>query len=174
MRAAGLHSQRIETIPLHGGSLRLEAGRRGGDAAAAWMQREREAGLNTPHALKPLAHRVAHLRHTLPDRLARARKEGARVAAYGAAAKGVVMLETCGIGATELDFVVDRNVHKQGLHMPGTHQPIKDVSALLDEMPDYVLLLAWNFKNEIMAQQAEYIERGGKFIVPVPTPKIVD
>jgi C-methyltransferase C-terminal domain len=68
---------------------------------------------------------------------------------------------------------VDRNVHKIGHYMPGTRQPIKDVAALLDEQPDYVLLLAWNFKDEIMAQQAEYIARGGKFIVPIPSPEIL-
>ena len=166
MRAAGLHTQRIETIPLHGGSLRLEAGRRGGDAAAAWMQREREAGLNTPHALKPLAHRVAHLRHTLPDRLARARKEGARVAAYGAAAKGVVMLETCGIGATELDFVVDRNPAKQGRFLPGSGLPIVAENRIADA--DVLLLLAWNHAGEILDQQRDFGARGGRWILPQP------
>jgi hypothetical protein len=68
---------------------------------------------------------------------------------------------------------VDRNVHKQGLHMPGTHQPILPPEALLERQPEYVLLLAWNFKDEIMAQQQEYSDRGGRFIVPVPNPMVV-
>jgi len=69
--------------------------------------------------------------------------------------------------------VVDRNVHKQGLHMPGTHQPILDPSVLLEDRPDYVLLLAWNFKDEIIAQQRDYLDAGGRFIVPVPTPEVL-
>ena len=71
------------------------------------------------------------------------------------------------------DFVVDRNVHKQGLLMPGVHIPIRAPEALLEEQPDYLLLLAWNFKDEIVAQQREYAERGGRFIVPVPEPVIL-
>jgi hypothetical protein len=72
-----------------------------------------------------------------------------------------------------VDYVVDRNVHKQGLHMPGTHLPIGDPSVLVEDRPDYLLLLAWNYRDEIMRQQAEYRELGGRFIVPVPAPRIV-
>ena len=78
-----------------------------------------------------------------------------------------------GIGADLVEFVVDRNDHKQGLLMPGVHLPIRPTSALLEEMPDYVLLLAWNFREEIAAQQREYLERGGRFIVPVPRPEVI-
>ncbi|MCZ7627715.1 MAG: hypothetical protein M5U19_00765 [Microthrixaceae bacterium] len=78
-----------------------------------------------------------------------------------------------GIGTELVDFVVDRNVHKQGLLMPGVHIPIRDPSALLEEQPDYLLLLAWNFKDEILAQQEEYRQRGGRFIVPIPRPEVL-
>ncbi len=95
------------------------------------------------------------------------------IAAYGAAAKGATLVNTVGLDTDLVDFVVDRNVHKQGLLMPGTHQPILDPAALVERRPDYVLLLAWNFKDEIMAQQQEYIALGGQFIVPVPEPAIL-
>ena len=86
-----------------------------------------------------------------------ARATARRVAAYGAAAKGATLLNTVGLDTDLVDFVVDRNVHKQGLLMPGMHQPILDPAALVEQQPDYVLLLAWNFDDEIMAQQDEYV-----------------
>ena len=100
-------------------------------------------------------------------------RQGKTIAAYGAAAKGTIMLNYAGLGRQLLDFVVDRNVHKQGLVMPGTHLPIRDPSALLETMPDFLLLLAWNYKDEIAEQQHEYLGRGGRFIVPVPRPEIL-
>jgi hypothetical protein len=98
---------------------------------------------------------------------------GHRIAAYGAAAKGSTLLNTTGIGTDLIDFVADRNVHKQGRYMPGVHIPICEPERLRAEMPDYVLLLAWNLKDEIMRQQAEYQRAGGKFIVPIPSPTVL-
>ena len=99
--------------------------------------------------------------------------EGKTLAAYGAAAKGATLINYVGIGTDLVDFVVDRNVHKQGKYMPGRHIPIFGPDELLEVQPDFVLLLAWNFAAEIMAQQAEYARRGGRFVVPVPEPKVV-
>jgi hypothetical protein len=101
------------------------------------------------------------------------RSEGKTIAAYGAAAKGSTLVNFVGIGPETIDYVVDRNVHKQGLLMPGTHLPIRDPSALLETMPDFLLLLAWNYRDEIAEQQREYLGRGGRFIVPVPRPEIL-
>jgi hypothetical protein len=105
--------------------------------------------------------------------LRRFRDEGKTVAGYGAAAKGATLVNYVGIGTDLVPYVVDRNVHKQGRYMPGTHQEILDPAVLLERQPDAVLLLAWNFADEIIRQQTEYRARGGKFIVPVPTPTVL-
>jgi hypothetical protein len=98
---------------------------------------------------------------------------GASIAAYGAPAKGNTLLNYFEIGTDILDFVADRSPHKQGLYTPGTHIPVVDTERLLRDQPDYVLILAWNFVEEIVAQQREYLARGGRFIVPVPEPTVI-
>jgi hypothetical protein len=95
------------------------------------------------------------------------------VAAYGAAAKGSTLLNCFNIGAETLDFVVDRSIYKQGLFMPGVHLPIYPPEKLLEERPEYVLLLTWNLADEILEQQDAYRRAGGRFIVPVPEPVVV-
>ena len=96
-----------------------------------------------------------------------------RSAAYGASAKGSTLLNYAGIGAETLDFVVDRSTVKQGWYTPGTHLPIFSAAKLLEAMPDYVLLLTWNFADEILEQQAEYRARGGRFVIPIPDVRFV-
>jgi hypothetical protein len=100
------------------------------------------------------------------------RAEGSSIAAYGATAKGATLLNYAGITHETIDFVADKNPHKQGFWTPGARLPIVDPAVLLERQPDYLLLLAWNFADEIIRQQATYAERGGRFILPIPTPTI--
>lgn len=97
---------------------------------------------------------------------------GQRIAAYGAAAKGTMLLNYLGAGPEIIDFVADRNTHKHGRYVPGVRIPITAPEELLRRQPDYVLILPWNLQDEVMRQQAEYRARGGKFIVPIPAPTI--
>ena len=99
--------------------------------------------------------------------------QGARIAAYGAAAKGVVLLNYCGIGPDLLTFVADRSPHKQGKRLPGVHLPVVEPHEVLFKSPDVLMVLAWNFFDEIRAQLADYEEEGGRFMIPVPEPRIV-
>jgi len=109
----------------------------------------------------------------MQELLTNLKADGSRIAAYGAAAKGTIMLNYIRAGRDVIDFVVDRNVHKQGKYMPGVRIPICAVSRLLREMPDYVLILPWNFRDEIISQQNAFRRKGGKFIVPIPKPVII-
>ncbi|MCA1684727.1 MAG: methyltransferase, partial [Planctomycetia bacterium] len=113
------------------------------------------------------------LGRSLRETLTALKRRGKRLAAYGASAKGSTLLNAFGIGADLLDYVVDRSPFKQGLYTPGTHLSIHPPGKLLEATPDYVLLLTWNFADEILAQQAEYRARGGRFVVPVPSVRVV-
>ncbi len=176
MRRHGLHLNDVEYFPdLHGGTLRWHIGHRHDPSKTAlrYLANEQAAGLDQFEYYERFAARVEKVRHDLRELLNDLRSQGCRVAAYGAAAKGATLLNYAGITTDLVEYVVDRNIHKQGLCMPGTHQPILDPTVLLERQPDYVLLLAWNFRNEIVGQQAEYVARGGRFIVPVPTPEVI-
>lgn len=173
----GLAVADVERIPVHGGSLRVFVRRRGTSAPAPavldLLGEEAAWGVADPAPYDAFALRVTKLRAELVALLDGLKSDGARIAAYGAAAKGSTLLNVFGIGAGTLDFVVDRSTVKVGRYMPGVHLRIDPPERLLDEMPDYLLLLAWNLADEIMAQQSEYRRRGGRFIVPVPVPEVV-
>jgi SAM-dependent methyltransferase len=165
----------VEYFPdLHGGTMRWTVSHGGSPSAAVreTLARERAAGVDEFGYYESFGSRVTALRDELRALLLDLKGGGATIAAYGAAAKGATLCNYVGIDRELVDFVVDRNEHKQGRYMPGTHQPIVGPDALLERQPDYVLLLAWNFRREIMEQQAEYARRGGRFIVPVPSPRI--
>jgi SAM-dependent methyltransferase len=162
----------VERVPIHGGSLRLWIAHAGSEvrpSVAALLAEERALGMTRIDYYRDFAARVSTLRDNLVAHLRRLKADGKHVAAYGAAAKGAVLLNYAQIGGDLLDFVSDRSPHKQGRFLPGVRIPIRGPEALLKDRPDFVLLLAWNFEEEIRAQQAEYLRQGGRFIVPVPT-----
>jgi hypothetical protein len=172
--AAGLGITRIDRVPVHGGSLRVYAGIKTGHCREAQelAQQEMSAGLHSLAAYEQFAARVSEhrrlLRSFLCDRLTRGRS----LAAYGAPAKGNTLLNYCGIDTSIIPFTVDRNPRKVGKFTPGMHIPVRPVSALLDQRPDEVLILAWNFAREIMRQQEAYRVQGGRFITPLPAPVV--
>ena len=175
MRRNGVFLNDVEHLGIHGGSLRwyVEPREDVSDVVAKYLKEEEEDGLTRFEYYGSFGARVAGIKRRLLELLGGLKAAGKTIAAYGAAAKGATLLNYVGIGRDLVDFVVDRNVHKQGLAMPGVRIPIADPDELLRRMPDYVLLLAWNFRDEIMAQQAEYLRRGGRFIVPIPEPEIL-
>jgi SAM-dependent methyltransferase len=171
----GLTLVDVRRLPTHGGSLRLYVQREGEPSANVrqLLAEEKELGLDRAEYYKDFAARVRSVQRSLFDLLRSLKSEGKRIAGYAAAAKGAILLNSSGIDGSLLDYVVDRNRHKQGKYMPGVHLPIYDTAKLLESpAPDFVLLLAWNFKDEVMRQQSEYRTRGGRFIVPIPTPQI--
>jgi hypothetical protein len=176
--AVGLSVRRIDHVPVHGGSIRMYAGPAetfGGHAAAvvAEAKAEAERGLTSLATFEQLAADVSAGRSELIALLRRLKADGKTVAGYGAPAKGNTLLNYCGITTEELPWTVDRNPMKVGRFTPGAHIPVLPVETLLERQPDYVLILAWNFADEIMAQQSEYHARGGRFILPIPRPSIV-
>jgi SAM-dependent methyltransferase len=167
----------VERLPIHGGSLRLfvvprhRLGKRLRVEAA--LQEESAWGVEKVSSYRSFAQQVDHLKANLLEVLGQAKGEGKRVVAYGAAAKGTVLLNYCGVGPETLEFVADRSPHKQGRYMPGVRLLIQPPERILETMPDYVLLLVWNIADEVLEQQSEYRRRGGKFIIPIPKVRIV-
>jgi len=176
--AVGLSVRRIDPVPVHGGSIRMYAGLAetfGAHAPAvvAESDSERQRGLTSLATFEQLAADVRAGRSELVTLLRRLNAEGRSMAGYGAPAKGNTLLNYCGITTEEIPWTVDRNPLKVGRFTPGAHIPVLPVETLRERQPDYVLILAWNFADEIMAQQSEYHARGGRFILPIPRPSIV-
>jgi SAM-dependent methyltransferase len=173
----GLSVVDIERIAVHGGSLRVFAMRSGTEepreAVGSLLAEEAAMGLCSPEYYATFAGRVEALGRDLRTMLVNLRAQGHTVAAYGAAAKGAVLLNAFNIGPDLISFVVDRSPHKQGHLMPGVHIPIVAPDQLVARKPDECLLLTWNFADEILAQQAEYRRLGGKFIIPSPKLTVV-
>lgn len=175
---AGLEIFDVERQPVHGGSLRVflqpRPYRPVHPSVEAVLEEERLEGLTGPDRWASFSEQVANLRSDLLELLCGLKRERKRVAAYGAPAKGNTLLNYCQIGTDLIEFTVDRSPYKQNLLLPGSRIPIYAPEALEREMPDYVLILPWNVSREIISQQADYRRRGGKFIVPIPKPRILD
>jgi len=172
-RKHGLSITDVERHDIHGGSLRVfceheEAGTPPSDAVQTLYDEESRCGLCGVEYYRAFSQDVEGLRRALLDELNRRKAAGQRLAAYGASAKGSTLMNFMGIDGSHLDYIVDRSTVKQGRFAPGNRLPILPTETLLERRPEAVLLLTWNFADEIVRQQREYLEAGGEFIVPVP------
>jgi hypothetical protein len=167
----------VERVPTHGGSLRVfvsgdPAAKQDGSALQL-LALEHERGLDRLETYQAFAREVAAIRERLRNLLDGLKREGHRLAGYGAPAKGNTLLNYCAIGPDRLDYIAEKNPLKQGLWTPGTRIPVVAEERLLSDQPPYALLLAWNYLEEFL-RESRYIARGGRFIVPLPDPKIVE
>jgi len=176
-RRHGLEIFHVEQIAIHGGSLRISAGHTGAHpmqtSIGGLLADERAKGVDQMGFYRSFAEHVRKMKDDLLRQMDVLKKDGRSIAAYGASAKGSTLLNYCGLGRNEIDFVADRSTYKQGRLTPGTHLPILPAEELAVRQPDFTLLLTWNFADEILEQQRAYRVRGGKFIIPVPNVRIL-
>ena len=181
-RALAMHGLRVfdvEELPTHGGSLRVYATPLANGllptlpSVEEVADRERAGGLEDMQTYRDFSEKIVTIKCDVLDFLIKAHRDGATVAAYGAPAKGNTLLNYCGVGPELIPFTVDASPYKQALLLPGTRIPILHPDALRRARPDYVLILPWNLKEEIMSQMSDIREWGGRFVVPIPTLEIL-
>jgi SAM-dependent methyltransferase len=175
----GLKVIDVEELPTHGGSLRVYLAHTGSartpDArVGALLAREKAAGLDGIAAYEDFAEQVKRTKRQLLSFLIEAKNAGKKICGYGAPGKGNTLLNYCGIGPDFLDFTVDRNPYKHGRFTPGMHIPIYPTEAIAAAKPDYIVILPWNLKNEIVEQMKFVAEWGAKFVVPIPEVQVID
>lgn len=168
----------VDRTPAHRGSLRGIAQRLGGPyptdhSVGTLLAAEEAIGLGNAESLAGFAAQIEHSRSDLLKLLSQLKASGGRIAGYGATACSTTLLHHLGIDGTVLDFIIDDTPAKQGLYTPGLHIPIRDSQALYDERPDYVLILAWNFADSIIARHERFAAIGGRFVVPLPEPRVI-
>jgi SAM-dependent methyltransferase len=173
----GFEVVNAERLPIHHGQLRATVMRAGEgeiqDSVSEALALEHDLGIDQPEAFERFADDVRRIKHDLHSALAELRADGKRVVGYGAPAKGNTLLAFLELGPDLIEYIADRSPLKQGRYTPNTPIPVVPPERLLEDRPDYVLLLAWNFADEILEQQAEYRRLGGRFIVPVPEVRIL-
>jgi SAM-dependent methyltransferase len=179
VRRHGLRLIDVEEIPTHGGSLRVylcraDALREVSPRVHLLLAHEREIGLERLDCYRKFSKAAHKTKRELLSFLIQCKNQGARVCGYGAPGKGNTLLNYCGIGTDFLDFTVDRNPYKHGRFTPGMHIPIYPVSAIDEARPDYILLLPWNLKNEVVTQMRHVGSWGGRFIIPIPKVEVID
>ena len=170
----GFAIENITKLPIHGGSVRITAKKAGteGEEAKRFLETERKEGLHSEETYRRFSDEVKQLKEKLVKTLAELKKQGKKIAGYGASAKGAILADYCMIGSM-IDYVVDDTPSKQGKLMPGSRIPIVPNSKLKEETPDYLILLAWNFAEELMKKTEWFSKKGGKYIIPLPEVRII-